>query len=179
MCLASHWFKTSCLFWFTFSTGRTMATMPPVKSDEYHAHLCTFQQSIRDGVGETYTKSKDAHWKIWDSHCEEFGLDPFLKSCKRSDPPPHNLCTKISIRRDCSQEKNCLSWLRTTFLTSCATLSRRSPPWGPLTPGFLQLMERLILDYADRKEAGKEWPPFQAGQALSGNCCSVTPQLCI
>ena len=53
--------------------------MPPVKSDEYRAHLCTFQQSVKDGVGEAYVKSKAAHWKIWDSHCKEFGLDPFLK----------------------------------------------------------------------------------------------------
>ena len=45
-----------------------MATVPPVKSDEYYAHLFTFQQSVKDGVGEAYTKSKDAHWKIWDSH---------------------------------------------------------------------------------------------------------------
>ena len=64
-----------------------MATMPPVKSDEYRAHLCTFQQSIKDGVDEAYAKSKDAHWKIWDSHCEEFGLGPFLKSY--NDPIPH------------------------------------------------------------------------------------------
>eukprot|EP00751_Fragilariopsis_kerguelensis_P014481 CAMPEP_0170760534 /NCGR_PEP_ID=MMETSP0733-20121128/1611_1 /TAXON_ID=186038 /ORGANISM="Fragilariopsis kerguelensis, Strain L26-C5" /LENGTH=38 /DNA_ID= /DNA_START= /DNA_END= /DNA_ORIENTATION= len=38
-----------------------MASMPTVKSDEYRAHLCTFQQSIRNDVGEKYAKSKDLH----------------------------------------------------------------------------------------------------------------------
>ena len=61
--------------------------MPPVKSNEYRAHLCTFQHSIKHGVGEAYAKSKDAHWRICNSHCEEFGLDPFLKTY--NDPIPH------------------------------------------------------------------------------------------
>ena len=39
-------------------------------------------------------------------------------------------------------------------------LGRRSPEWGPLTPDFLSLMEILILDYVNRKEAEKV-PPKQ------------------
>ena len=64
-----------------------MASMPAVKSDEYRAHLCTFQASVRDGVGEKYAKSKEMHWSIWNSHCDEFGIDPFLKTY--NDPVPH------------------------------------------------------------------------------------------
>mmetsp|Transcript_52007 Transcript_52007/g.58089 ORF Transcript_52007/g.58089 Transcript_52007/m.58089 type:complete len:110 (+) Transcript_52007:1550-1879(+) len=44
-----------------FPQKKTMASMPTVKSDEYRAHLCTFQQSIRNDVGEKYAKSKDLH----------------------------------------------------------------------------------------------------------------------
>ena len=61
--------------------------MPASKSDEYRALLCTFQQSVKDGVGEKYARRKDAHWEIWNSHCAEFGIDPFLKCY--NDPIPH------------------------------------------------------------------------------------------
>ena len=61
--------------------------MPAVRLDEYHTHLCTFNQSMRDGVGAKYANSKDSHWRIWDSHCTEFGLNPFLKTYNQ--PVPH------------------------------------------------------------------------------------------
>lgn len=64
-----------------------MMSIPAIKSDEYRAHLCTVQQSVRDGVGEKYANSKDSHWTIWNSHCEEFGLDSFLKTY--TNPVPH------------------------------------------------------------------------------------------
>ena len=66
---------------------KTMASMPLVKSDKYRAYLCTFQQSVKDGVGEKYAQRKDAHWTIWNSHCNEFGIDPFLKPY--NDPIPY------------------------------------------------------------------------------------------
>ena len=53
-----------------------MATIPAGKSDEYRAHLYTFNQSIQDSFGAKYANSKDSDWKIWGSHCPEFRLAP-------------------------------------------------------------------------------------------------------
>ena len=61
--------------------------MSAVKSNECSALLCTFQQSVKDGVGKKYACRKDAHWTIWNSHCEEFGIVLFLKCY--NNPVPH------------------------------------------------------------------------------------------
>ena len=128
-----------------------MESMPAVKSDEYRAHLCTFYQSVRDGVSKKYAKSKDAHWTIRNSHFQKFGLDLLLKTCNNPIPTLQSLQKDISPERLLPRKKTVLADYASDTLCSI-----HQELWGPPTLDFLILMERLISDYTNKKRSWKK-----------------------
>ena len=54
--------------------------MPAIKANEYYAHLCSFQNSVKNSVSKKSTNSKDTYQAIWDQHCLEYGINTNLQA---------------------------------------------------------------------------------------------------
>ena len=63
-----------------------MDAMPAPNQHVFQATLVTVQESISSGVTTKTARTKDSHWKVWQTYCADFNIDPFLDY---SDPLPY------------------------------------------------------------------------------------------
>ena len=45
---------------------------------EFESDLRVVEAEVRAGVTEKYSKTKDSHWRIWETYCQKIRIDPFL-----------------------------------------------------------------------------------------------------
>ena len=102
--------------------------MPAEKAHAFHADLGAVQTAMRSSVTDGYSWKKNAHWECWLKFCVSQNLNPSLRATK--DPVPYlqvfgarDQDGRASPSRKRSRSHTVLQW------------ARRSPAWGPLTPG--------------------------------------------